>query len=114
MAYTFIFLTFPSNLPLPSSGRMALFSVRGKRDENTTAEFDLSLVRTSSDQNVKIVTQETFSVVENSTEAIVHVVESILGPQEFELELKTSVFEENRLITVLAHRLIVHVSQYEF
>uniref|UniRef100_A0A336K111 CSON005259 protein n=1 Tax=Culicoides sonorensis TaxID=179676 RepID=A0A336K111_CULSO len=90
ISYNFITLT--SNISLPLQGR-PLFNLRGPNwYENI--EFDLKVVRVDAPPHVQKATQHNFSMTKSESEVLLSLVKTIQGPQDIELELIMTVYQQ--------------------
>ena len=115
LSFSYNFLTFASKLPVPRTGRIDLFTMRGPLWSQTTVRFDLRLVEARAPGGVARATDHYFQLRRlQSNQAVVSLVRSIEGPQEIELELTMDVYHGATFTGKAVAKLFVFVTKYEF
>ncbi|CAG2116609.1 unnamed protein product, partial [Medioppia subpectinata] len=94
MAYTYNYLTFTSNMTIPSTGYLDLFTMRGPVLSVTTVQFELNLnSATIGKYGVPPATKDFFQMRRTAyNEAMVSLTKPIVGPQDIELDLEVKLY----------------------
>uniref|UniRef100_A0A182JMQ3 EGF-like domain-containing protein n=1 Tax=Anopheles atroparvus TaxID=41427 RepID=A0A182JMQ3_ANOAO len=111
-SYSYNFLTIVSNIPVPPEGR-GLFTLAGPQ-QFELIEFDLKLVSVDAAPHVRPVDMYYFSLDKKTNEAQLNLKKSIEGPQDIELELKMTVFQNGQLYGSNVAKLFLMISAYEY
>ncbi|XP_052902971.1 latent-transforming growth factor beta-binding protein 4 [Anopheles moucheti] len=111
-SYSYNFLTIVSNILLPPEGR-GLFTLAGPSNFQMI-DFDLKLVSVDAAPHVKAVDIHYFGLEKRTNEAQLNLRKSIEGPQDIELELSMSVFQNGELYGTNVARLFLMISAYEY
>ncbi|XP_035894268.1 fibulin-1 isoform X2 [Anopheles stephensi] len=111
-SYSYNFLTIVSNILLPPEGR-GLFTLAGP-SHYQMIDFDLKLVSVDAAPHVKPVDIHYFGLEKRTNEAQLNLRKSIEGPQDIELELSMSVFQNGELYGTNVAKLFLMISAYEY
>ncbi|XP_058117872.1 fibulin-1-like [Anopheles coustani] len=111
-SYSYNFLTIVSNIPVPPEGR-GLFTLAGPQ-QFELIEFDLKLVSVDAAPHVREVDMYYFSLDKKTNEAQLNLKRSIEGPQDIELELKMTVFQNGQMYGSNVAKLFLMISAYEY
>ncbi|KAH9381767.1 hypothetical protein HPB48_010586 [Haemaphysalis longicornis] len=118
LSVTYSHVALSHNLKLPSSGQQSFFHLRGPRSGYSSIDFDLELVdatTSSSDSDVELATRDHFLLERTSSnEAIVSLVKPLQGPQDVELELRTTVSHHGRCSGTTVSKIFIFVSGKNF
>lgn len=117
ISYSFNYIGLASNVPIPSSGSLPLFNLRGPSDSSTNADLSLKIANVRTPFGVPRVEDDYFylnKLGEAWNSATVTLKKSIIGPQDIELQLKMSVYLKNEFVGFNVFRLFIYVSQNEF
>ncbi|XP_021709536.1 fibrillin-1 isoform X4 [Aedes aegypti] len=111
-SYSYNFITLTSNMPVPPSGR-ALFNLRGPTWYESI-DFDMKLIHVDAPGNVQPADERFFSLNKLSNEVLLNLVKSIEGPQDIELELSMTVFNNGQPFGSNIAKLFLLISAHEF
>lgn len=116
MSYSYNYLTFVSNITIPSSGYLDLFTLRGPVLSVTTVQFDLKLISsTTTKYGLKVADKNDFHLRRTAyNEAMISLVKPIEGPQEVQLELEVKLYHGGLFGGTSKAILYIFVSEYEF
>lgn len=118
MSYSYNFLTLPSRIPIPRTGHLDLFSMRGPLWQSATVQFNLELsdVRAPSAATEKV-SRSVFSLRRSTSspnQAVLALTKSIVGPQDIELLLNMDMYQGGVFSGVAVVKIFIYVTQYEF
>uniref|UniRef100_A0A182ML78 EGF-like domain-containing protein n=1 Tax=Anopheles culicifacies TaxID=139723 RepID=A0A182ML78_9DIPT len=111
-SFSYNFLTIVSNILIPPEGR-GLFTLAGP-SHFQMIDFDLKLVSIDAAPHVKPVDIHYFGLEKRTNEAQLNLRKSIEGPQDIELELSMSVFQNGELYGTNVAKLFLMISAYEY
>nr|XP_029731704.1 fibulin-1 isoform X4 [Aedes albopictus] len=111
-SYSYNFITLTSNMPVPPTGR-ALFNLRGPTWYESI-DFDMKLIHVDAPANVRPADERYFSLNKLSNEVLLNLVKSIEGPQDIELELSMTVFNNGQPFGSNIAKLFLLISAHEF
>ncbi|XP_022256499.1 fibulin-1-like, partial [Limulus polyphemus] len=116
LSYSYSFISLTSNFPIPKTGKLKFFTLRGPLIQSSTVEFSLELVDARTPSGIEPVQQNYFSLLRQSSQnkAVLMLVKSIQGPQEIELQLKMKMYHSGLFSGTAVARIFIHVSRYEF
>lgn len=115
LSYSFNYLTFVSNVLLPTTGVQDLFHMRGPTSATTAVEFYLDLKKVQAPLGVAKVTRDFFVLTPVSAkQVVVSLVKTIQGPQDIELDLKMHVSFNGIFTGFTVSKLFIYVSTYDF
>ncbi|KAJ9581232.1 hypothetical protein L9F63_023591, partial [Diploptera punctata] len=114
-SYSFNFITFVSNLAIPSLGYIDLFTMRGPLWSGTNVRFKLEMLNSRAPAGISKCTKDFFWLRNTANnQAIISLAKSIEGPQEIELQLTMELFHSGIFGGAAVAKLYIFVSQYEF
>ncbi|CAG2181588.1 unnamed protein product, partial [Oppiella nova] len=116
MAYTYNYLTFTSNMSIPATGYLDLFTMRGPVLSVTTVQFELTLnsARVGA-AGVAPATRDYFQMRRTAfNEAMVSLAKPIQGPQDIELELEVKLYHGGTYGGSAKAILYIYVTEYSF
>ncbi len=116
LAYSYNYLTFASNLTIPSTGYLDLFKMKGPVLSVTRVQFDFKLtsVRIGA-YGTTPATKDYFNLRRTAyNEAMISLVKPIQGPQDIELELELKLYNGGLYGGSTKAIIFVYVSQYSF
>ncbi len=115
MSYSYSFITFVSNVEIPTSGLLELFNVKGPASKNSTVTFSLELKSVVAAAGVPKATADYFYLNRVSWNAVtVSLLKSIVGPQDIELNLLMHVRVNGVSVGFNVSKLFIFVSKYDF
>lgn len=115
LSYSFNYISFVSNVPIPSSGHIPLFNMRGSAGGVSSISFFLELKSVTAPFGVDKVTIDYFHLNQTSSNSVtVLLVKSIIGPQDIELNLIMHIHVDGVYSGFTVSKLFIYVSQYEF
>ncbi|XP_055933014.1 fibulin-1-like isoform X2 [Argiope bruennichi] len=115
LTYSYNYITFVSNMRLPLSGQLDLFTMRGPRFQSTTVQFSLELKDARAPQGTPPVTKDYFHLRRtNYNEAMVSLIKTIKGPQEIELDLIMKIYHNGLFGGTAMAKLYIFVTEHEF
>ncbi|CAL1286687.1 unnamed protein product [Larinioides sclopetarius] len=115
LSYSYNYITFVSNMRLPLSGQLDLFTMRGPRFQSTTVQFSLDLKDARAPQGTAPVTKDYFHLRRtNYNEAMVSLIKTIKGPQEIELDLIMKIYHNGLFGGTAIAKIFVFVTEHEF
>ncbi|KAL6430493.1 hypothetical protein ACFW04_007830 [Cataglyphis niger] len=113
--YSYNFITFVSMLPIPSTGRLELFTMRGSYQPDSTVQFTMALVDVRAPPGITRATESCFSLKRPApSQAVLVLTRSIPGPQEIELDLTMEIYHNAVFMGSAVAKIFILVSQYEF
>lgn len=112
-AYSYNFITFVSNIYLPS-GSVDLFTVHGPSLAEAQLDFELGLVGVQAAPGVQPARLSCFDMRPTARQCTISLLCSLAGPQVAELELTMSVYQRDQYIGNMVARIIVIVSEYNY
>lgn len=114
-SYSFNYITFVSNVPVPSLGHIPLFNMRGSANGVSSITFYLELKSVTAPFGVPKATLDYFHLNQTSSNSVtVLLVKSITGPQDIELNLIMQIHFNGVYSGFTVSKLFIFVSQYEF
>ncbi|KAK8729423.1 hypothetical protein OTU49_008467 [Cherax quadricarinatus] len=115
LSYSYNFLPLVSNLSLPTTGQVDLFTMRGPLWLSTTVQFELELESARAPLGVEAATREFFYLKHTSfNQAVISLVKSISGPQEIQLVLNMQLYQQGKYTGSAIAKLLIYVSEYDF
>ncbi|KAL3215050.1 hypothetical protein MRX96_006636 [Rhipicephalus microplus] len=118
MSLSFNYFTLPHNMKIPVSGHQDFFTMRGPRFSFSTVDFELELVEaraSSRAHGVEVATREHFYLRRTGfNEAMVSIVRSLQGPQDIQLELRTSIYHHGLYSGSALAKIFIYVTEHEF
>ncbi|KAL1419333.1 hypothetical protein MTO96_005416 [Rhipicephalus appendiculatus] len=118
MSLSFNYFTLPHNMKMPPSGHQDFFTMRGPRFSFSTVEFELELVEaraSSRAHGVEVATREHFYLRRTGfNEAMVSIVRPLQGPQDIQLELRTSIYHHGLYSGSALAKIFIYVTEHEF
>lgn len=115
LTYSFNFITFVSMLPIPPSGHLDLFTMRGPLWSGTESQFSLDLLSARVPTHIVPASKDYFRLRNSGwNQAVIALVRPIPGPQELELQLTMNLYHNGLFGGVGVAKLFIHVSEYEF
>ncbi|XP_043279236.1 fibrillin-2-like isoform X2 [Venturia canescens] len=113
--FSYNFITFVSMLPIPSTGILELFTMRGTHLPGSTVQFSMALVDARAPPGVTRATESCFALRRPTpSQAVLVLTRSIPGPQEIELDLSMEIYHNAAFAGSAVAKLFIYVSQYEF
>ncbi|XP_047357054.1 fibrillin-1-like isoform X1 [Vespa velutina] len=113
--YSYNYITFVSMLPLPPSGNIELFTMRGTHLPGSNIQFTMALLEVRAPPGITRATESCFALKRPSiNQAVIVMTRSIQGPQEIELNLSMEIYHHSLFAGSVVAKLIIYVSQYEF
>ncbi|XP_046747526.1 fibrillin-2-like [Diprion similis] len=113
--FSYNFMSFVSMLPIPQSGQIELFTMRGTGQSASSVDFRMELVNAQAPPGVQRATESCFRLRRPAlTEAIIVLTQSIQGPQEIELNLTMEIYSGRQFAGSAVVKLFIFVSEYEF
>lgn len=113
--YSYNYITFVSMLPLPPSGNIELFTMRGTHLPGSNIQFTMALLEVRAPPGITRATESCFALKRPSiNQAVIVMTRSIQGPQEIELNLSMEIYHSSLFAGSVVAKLIIYVSQYEF
>ncbi|KAL6257929.1 hypothetical protein P5V15_011528 [Pogonomyrmex californicus] len=113
--YSYNFITFVSMLPIPSTGQLELFTMRGSHQPDSTVQFTMALVDVRAPPGVARATESCFALRKPApSQAVLVLTRSIPGPQEIELDLSMEIYHNTIFVGSAVAKILIFVSQYEF
>ncbi|KAK6634325.1 hypothetical protein RUM43_011725 [Polyplax serrata] len=115
LTYSYNFITFVSNLPIPPIGHLDLFTMRGPLWSGTNSQFTLDLLSARAAQKVQKATKESFRLRNSGwNQGVISLVRPIPGPQEIELQLTMKIYHSGVFVGSGVAKLLIHVSEFEY
>ncbi|XP_037784060.1 fibrillin-2-like isoform X6 [Penaeus monodon] len=115
LSYSYNFLPLVSNLTLPPTGQVDLFTMRGPLWSYTTVQFDLELESARAPLGVEAAKREFFHLKRTSyNQAVISLVRPITGPQEVQLALNMQLYHQGAFGGSAIAKLLIYVSEYDF
>lgn len=102
-------------LPIPPTGRLELFTMRGSYQPDSTVQFTMALVDVRAPPGITRATESCFSLKRPApSQAVLVLTRSIPGPQEIELDLTMEIYHNAVFMGSAVAKIFILVSQYEF
>lgn len=102
-------------LPIPSTGQLELFTMRGTHQPESTIQFTMALVDVRAPPGVARATESCFALKRPApSQAVLVLTRMIPGPQEIELDLSMEIYHDSTFIGSAIAKIFIFVSQYEF
>lgn len=118
VSLSFNYFTLPHNMKIPPSGQQDFFTMRGPRFGFSTVQFELELVEaraSSRAHGVEVATREHFFLRNTGfNEAMVSIVRPLQGPQDIQLELRTSIYHHGQYSGSALAKIFIYVTEHEF
>ncbi|RWS30180.1 hypothetical protein B4U80_04230 [Leptotrombidium deliense] len=115
VSYSFNYITMPSNVRIPPSGKLEMITIRGPLFMNVRAEFDLKLEWAQARNSVSQVNRDFFMIQGTGfNEAKMYLKRSIEGPQEVKLDLGIKMFHNGYFGGESRAIVFITVSEYDF
>ncbi|KAI1309313.1 Fibulin-1 [Halotydeus destructor] len=115
LTISYNYLTFPANLPIPPSGHMDLFTMRGPSFSQAVVSFKLQLVSATSDGQLgpyELASKEHFDLRTSAhNEATLSLVRLTPGPQDIQLELNVRIRTNGEFGGTSKALIFIHVSE---
>ncbi|KAG8039052.1 hypothetical protein G9C98_003359 [Cotesia typhae] len=113
--YSFNFITFVSMFPLPPTGQLELFTMRGTHLPGSVVRFSVAFNEARAPPGVMRATESCFALRRPTPSQAVLVLTRVLpGPQEIELDLSMEIYHNNAFAGSAVAKLFIFVTQYEF
>ncbi|XP_066997488.2 fibrillin-1 isoform X2 [Anabrus simplex] len=113
-SYSYNFIAFVSNLLIPPSGHLDLFTMRGLRS-TATVSFTMQFVNARAPPGVPLANKEYFLLRRGVfNQGIISIVRPIIGPQEVELELVMDISQNGLYGSSAVAKLFIFVSEYSY
>ncbi|XP_046406118.1 fibulin-1-like isoform X2 [Ischnura elegans] len=113
--YVYNFISFVSNIPIPSSGQLDLFTMTGSLYSKKSVQFHYDMINARAEPGISRASKEFFKLRRTAqNQAVISLVRPILGPQEIELQLSMEVYHEGIIGGSFVAKIYIYVSRYEF
>ncbi|XP_066599204.1 fibrillin-2-like [Prorops nasuta] len=113
--YSYNYISFVSMYPIPSSGQLELFTMRGAHWADSTVQFSMALIDARAPPGVTRATESCFALRKPAPfQAVLVMTKSIQGPQEIELDLSMEIYHNEEFAGSAIAKLFIIVSQYDF
>ncbi|XP_034936091.1 fibrillin-1-like [Chelonus insularis] len=113
--YSYNFITFVSMFPLPPTGQLELFTMRGTHLPGSIMRFSMALVDARAPPGITRATESCFALRRPSpTQAILVLTRMLPGPQEIELDLSMEIYHKTTFAGSAVAKIFIYVTQYEF
>lgn len=113
--FSYNFMTFVSMLPIPQTGQLELFTMRGTGQFGSLIQFQMELVNVRAPPGVQRATENSFKLRRPShSQAIIVLTRSLQGPQDIELSLSMEIYNNQIFAGSAVVKLFIFVSEYEF
>ncbi|XP_008553599.1 fibrillin-1 [Microplitis demolitor] len=113
--FSFNFITFVSMLPLPVTGQLELFTMRGTHLPGSVIRFSMALIDARAPPGIMRATESCFALRRPSpSQAVLVLTRSLPGPQDIELDLSMEIYHNNAFAGSAVAKLFIFVTQYEF
>ncbi|XP_015113474.1 fibulin-2 [Diachasma alloeum] len=113
--FSFNFITFVSMLPIPRTGQLELFTMRGTHLPGSIVRFSMALVDARAPPGVTRATESCFALRRPSpSQAVLVLTRSLPGPQEIELDLSMEIYHDTAFAGSAVAKLFIYVTQFEF
>lgn len=114
-SFSYNYITFVSNIRIPYSGQLDLFTMRGPRMTVTTVQFNLEFKSARAPAGITPATRDFFHLRRTAyNEAMVSLIKSIQGPQEIELELILKMFHNGKFAGNAVAKIFIFVTEHKF
>ena len=115
LSYSYNFLPLVSNMTMPASGQVDLFTMRGPLWSTASVQFSLDLESVRAPSGTQSASRSFFRLRRTSVnQAVISLVRQLEGPQEVQLALSMKLYHENVYSGSAVAKLLVIVSEYDF
>ncbi|KFM82523.1 hypothetical protein X975_05963, partial [Stegodyphus mimosarum] len=115
LSISYNYITFVSNIRIPASGQLDLFTMRGPALKETTVQFNLDLKEVRAPQGVLPATRAYFHLRRTAyNEAMLSLLKTIPGPQEIELDLTAKIYHNGLYGGNAIAKIFIFVTEHEF
>ncbi|XP_067136118.1 fibrillin-2-like isoform X2 [Centruroides vittatus] len=115
LSYSFNFITLVSNMQIPVSGQLDLFTMRGPRFSFTSVQFALELKSARAPEGINPASREYFQIRRTAfNEVMLSIARSIPGPQDIELELIMKMYHNGLFGGTAIAKILIFVTRYEY
>ncbi|XP_015191223.1 PREDICTED: fibrillin-2-like [Polistes dominula] len=113
--YSFNYITFVSMFPIPDSGSIELFTMRGTYQPGSNVQFTMAFVDVRAPPGITRATESCFALRRPLiNQSVLVMTQSIQGPQEIELDLSMEIYHNSIFVGSAVAKLFIYVSQYEY
>lgn len=112
--YSYHFVTFVSNLPIPDEGRIDFFQMKAPAWDGSSAMFNMDVTNIQCSQYNQPADQNYFRMKRDMNKVIVSLIRPILGPQVVQLQLQMELYMSGVFQGKVVSNVFVYVSEYEF
>ncbi|XP_071442617.1 fibulin-1-like [Hetaerina americana] len=113
--YAYNFISFVSNIPIPPSGQLDLFTMTGSLYSTKNVQFHFDMINAKAEPGISHAHKEFFKLRRTAfNQAVISLVRPIIGPQEIELQLSMEVYHNGLIGGSYVAKIFIYVSRYEF
>ncbi|KAK7789040.1 hypothetical protein R5R35_010542 [Gryllus longicercus] len=113
-SYSYNFISFVSNILIPPTGHLDLFTMRGLVSA-ATVSFNMDLTEVRAPPGIIPASKSFFQLRRGHfNQGVIALVRPIKGPQEIELQLVMELHQNELYINRAIAKLIIYVSEFEF
>lgn len=112
--YSYHFVTFVSNLPIPDEGKIDFFQMKGPSWAGSSANFNMDVANVRCPPQIKQADSNHFRMKRDLHKVIVSLVRPIEGPQEIEMQLQMELYVSGVFQGKVISTVFIYVSAYDF
>lgn len=112
--YSYHFVTFVSNLPIPEEGKIDFFQMKGPSWPSSSANFNMDIANVRCPPHIKQADSNNFRMKRDLHKVIVSLIRPIEGPQEIEMQLQMELYVSGAFQGKVISTVLIYVSSYEF
>ncbi|XP_018028146.1 fibrillin-2 isoform X5 [Hyalella azteca] len=115
LSYSYNFLPLVSNMSLPTTGQVDLFTMRGPLWATSTVRFALELESVRSPTGIQPAVRDSFTLRRTSiNQAVISLQQQLEGPQEIQLALSMKLYHGSEYSGSAVAKLLILISEYDF
>lgn len=112
--YSFHFVTFVSQLPIPDEGRIDFFQMKGPAWVKSNTNFDMDIMNVRCPHNIPKADSSYFRTKREANKVTLSVVRPIQGPQEIEIQLQMELYINSVFHGKVVSTIFIFVSEHTF
>lgn len=112
--YSYHFVTFVSQLPIPEEGRIDFFQMKGPAWIKSNTNFNMDIVDVRCPHSVPKADKSYFRTKREANKVTLSVVRPIQGPQEIEIQLQMELYINSVFHGKVVSTIFIFVSEYTF
>ncbi|XP_015781085.1 fibulin-1-like [Tetranychus urticae] len=114
LSYSYSYISLPSDVLIPSSGKLALFTARGPLIPGSEVLFKLNVTSIEADNSTEPAVRDDFHLASAYNEAIISLIKPLKGEQLAKLELDLELYQGDLPSGTTKIILMLHISKHPF